>query len=81
MPNSFYSNHLLKSMDLRDKFSLPFYNSIRPNDTHRRDLKKQIYTKTINLLLSSLGGHMELGRYEQSRDKQFVEKRYDTGMG
>lgn len=40
VPNSFYSKHLLKSMDLRDKFSLPFYNSIRPNDIHRRDLKK-----------------------------------------
>lgn len=27
-------------MDFGDKFSLPLYNSVRPNDIHRRDLNK-----------------------------------------
>lgn len=40
MPNFFYGTHLLKSMDSRDKFSLALYNSVRPHDMHRRDLKK-----------------------------------------
>lgn len=43
--------------------------------------RNQIYTETIKLLLSSLGAHMELARYEQSGDKQFVEKRHNMGMG
>jgi len=40
-----------------------------------------IYTEAIKLLLRSLEAHMELARFEQSGDKQLLEKRYDVGMG
>lgn len=78
MPNFFYSKHLLKSMDCGDKFSLPLYNSVRPNDMHRRDLKKSNIYQDHK---TAVGAHMEPARYEQSGYKQFVEKKYDTGMG